>query len=261
METPKIAAKQRVRAVAEDYRRQGYDVLEEPSPESLPDFLAGHQPDLIARRANETVVVEVKSRRSLADEPQVRDLARLLQGKEHWSFELVIVPEEKPVAPEGAQPFTREEVLRGLEEVVRLLELGFSEAAMLRTWGTAEAALRIIAEEQGVELERYAPSYILKRVVSDGIISREEYAFFMRAMEYRNALVHGFSTASFDTNLVRKLIVLIKQLIGQATAAQVVIPDVEPTPPAHVYSPRLVHPEQAPDFAKQVIEVSADAEL
>jgi hypothetical protein len=36
---------------------------------------------------------------------------------------------------------------------------------------------------------------------------------------------------------------------------------VETAPQAHIYSPRLVRPEQAVDFAKQVIEVSADAEL
>jgi hypothetical protein len=41
----------------------------------------------------------------------------------------------------------------------------------------------------------------------------------------------------------------------------VVIPEVETVPQAHVYSPRLVHPEHAADFVKQVIEVSADAEL
>jgi hypothetical protein len=41
----------------------------------------------------------------------------------------------------------------------------------------------------------------------------------------------------------------------------VVIPDMKSAPPAHIYSPRLVHPEQTPDFAKQVIEVSTDAEL
>lgn len=219
METTQISEKQRAQAVAEDYRRQGYDVVEEPSPESLPDFLAGHRPDLIARRGNETVIVEVKSRRALADDPQVRELARLLQGREHWSFELVVVPEERPLAPEGTQPFTREDVLRGLEEAERLLELGFSEAAMLRAWATAEAALRIVAEEQGVELELHTPSYMLKRAVSDGIISREEYAFFMRAMEYRNVLIHGFSTASFDSTLVKELIILVKQMVGYATAA------------------------------------------
>lgn len=42
----------------------------------------------------------------------------------------------------------------------------------------------------------------------------------------------------------------------------VIIPDLESAPPkARVYSPRLVHPEQANDFTKEVIEASADAEL
>ena len=50
-------------------------------------------------------------------------------------------------------------------------------------------------------------------------------------------------------------------VLPEHTKVYVVIPDVESAPPAHVYSPRLVHPEQAPDFAKQVIEVSTDAEL
>ena len=49
--------------------------------------------------------------------------------------------------------------------------------------------------------------------------------------------------------------------LPEHTKVYVVIPDVETAPQAHVYSPRLVHPEQAADFAKQVIEVSADAEL
>jgi len=49
--------------------------------------------------------------------------------------------------------------------------------------------------------------------------------------------------------------------LPEHTKVYVVIPEVETVPQAHVYSPRLVHPEQAEDFAKQVIEVSADAEL
>jgi hypothetical protein len=49
--------------------------------------------------------------------------------------------------------------------------------------------------------------------------------------------------------------------LPEHTKVYVVIPDVTTAPQAHVYSPRLVHPEQAADFAKQIIEVSADAEL
>jgi hypothetical protein len=49
--------------------------------------------------------------------------------------------------------------------------------------------------------------------------------------------------------------------LPEQTKVYVVIPDVETAPQAHIYSPRLVHPEHAVDFAKQIIEVSADAEL
>jgi hypothetical protein len=49
--------------------------------------------------------------------------------------------------------------------------------------------------------------------------------------------------------------------LPEHTKVYVIIPDVEIAAQAHVYSPRLAHPEQAADFAKQIIEVSADAEL
>jgi hypothetical protein len=39
------------------------------------------------------------------------------------------------------------------------------------------------------------------------------------------------------------------------TKVYVVIPDVEIPAQAHVYSPRLAHPEQAVGFAKQIIMV------
>jgi len=41
----------------------------------------------------------------------------------------------------------------------------------------------------------------------------------------------------------------------------VIVPGVEAGPQAHVYSPRLAHPEQAADFAKQIIEAPADAQM
>ncbi len=50
--------------------------------------------------------------------------------------------------------------------------------------------------------------------------------------------------------------------LPENTRVYVVIPDFEAAPlKARVYTPRLVHPEQANDFAKQVIEESADAGL
>ena len=49
--------------------------------------------------------------------------------------------------------------------------------------------------------------------------------------------------------------------LPEDTEVYVVIPEFKAVPPAHVHSPRLVHPEQAADFAKQVVQVADDAEL
>ena len=49
--------------------------------------------------------------------------------------------------------------------------------------------------------------------------------------------------------------------LPEQTKGYVVIPEMEAVPRAHIYSPHLVYPEQATDFAKQVIEVAANAEL
>ena len=49
--------------------------------------------------------------------------------------------------------------------------------------------------------------------------------------------------------------------LPEHTKVYVVIPAVEAKPLAYSGSPRLVRPEQAGDFAKQIIEVPTDAEL
>ena len=49
--------------------------------------------------------------------------------------------------------------------------------------------------------------------------------------------------------------------LPERTRVYVVIPDLEVVPKAYVQTPRLVYPEQASLFAKQVIEGVADAGL
>jgi hypothetical protein len=49
--------------------------------------------------------------------------------------------------------------------------------------------------------------------------------------------------------------------LPERSKVYVVIPDEGTAPQAHVYSPRLAHPEQVADFAKQIIEVAPDAGL
>ena len=48
-------------------------------------------------------------------------------------------------------------------------------------------------------------------------------------------------------------------ILPEHTKVYVVIPDVMTPPKAHVPSPRLARPEQAADFAKEIVEMSGNA--
>ena len=220
METNIPSAGQRAQELAQEYRNKGYEVIPEPSPEQLPDFLGEYRPDLLVRKGSESIVVEVKTRSSLAENPRLRDLARVLHAKPGWKFELVMVREkEKLNAPEGARPFAKEDVYSRLETVEGLLDTDSSEAAFLLGWGALEATVRLLAEEEQLTLERIAPSYLLHQAVTNGVISREDYALLLRAMKYRNALAHGFKTADFDAALVREIINTTKHLLEETSRA------------------------------------------
>ena len=47
--------------------------------------------------------------------------------------------------------------------------------------------------------------------------------------------------------------------LPEKTKVYVIIPGFEAKKAAHVYSPRLVHPEQAADFKKEIIEEQPNA--
>ena len=70
MEATTSRERQRARAIAEEYRSRGYEVIEQPSPEQLPEFLAGYHPDVLVRKGDEAIIVEVKSRSSLTKDPR-----------------------------------------------------------------------------------------------------------------------------------------------------------------------------------------------
>jgi uncharacterized protein YutE (UPF0331/DUF86 family) len=217
METIATLVRQRTRAIAEEYRRRGYEVIEEPAQEQLPDFLSGYHPDLLIRKGDEARVVEVKSRAALTKEPQIRELARLLHAKLNWNFELVIVGEAEQLrTPEGARPFDRDDILQGIQAPEQLLELGFAEAALLLAWASLEATLRLLARKEDIVLDRLDPLYVLNQAVMHGIISRDEYNFLTKVMQYRNALAHGFKAVDFDRALVKELISTTQHLLQEA---------------------------------------------
>ena len=203
------------RKTAEEYCSKGYEV----SLEAPLDFLPGFRADLLVRKGDEVKVIEVKSRSSLAANPRISELARIIDSKPGWSFELLFVGEpEKLGSPEGARPFEGENILQRIEEAEKALEAGLPEAAFLLAWSAYEAATRELIAAQGVSNTSItSPGYVLDQAIFHGVISRNEYNALTRMRKYRNAIVHGFSMDDFSDVLVTELIETIRRITTIAT--------------------------------------------
>ena len=199
------------RKTAEEYRSKGYEVL----LEAPLDFMPGFRADLLVRKGDEARVIEVKSRPSLAADPKIGELARLIESMPGWTFELVLVGEpEKVDSPEGARSFESAGILHRLEEAERSLQAELPEAAFLLAWSASEAVIRELLAAQGVSGKSItSPGYVLDQGVFHGVISRNDYDALTRMRKYRNAIVHGFGTDDFNGELVMELIATIRRIM------------------------------------------------
>ena len=202
---------------AEEYRSKGYEVTLAPKL----DFLPGMTPDLLASRGDERIVVEVKSRTSLSADRRVAELARIIEDKPGWSFDLVLVAEpEKLDSPEGARSFEREQILRRSEAAEDLLEADMAEVAFIVAWSACEASIRSQVAEQGVPDRGVTASlFLLDQAVFEGVLSRSEYKYLTGLLPYRNAIVHGFDSGEFDAALVAGLIAFARRMADPASVS------------------------------------------
>ena len=193
------AYRQKLQEIAAEYEARGYEVLVEPSPEQLPEFLVGFRPDLVARRPNDSVVVEVKVGTQTAASERFRELAETIQRQPGWRFSLVVIdPRSDEVAPPTQPLLDRQEIVDRLGRANELLKTGATDAAFLLMWISVEALLRHIATREGLPLERVPSSSLMKELFSLGLLSRSELEVAQRAFSVRNALVHGFATTRLD---------------------------------------------------------------
>ncbi|MEH1850808.1 MAG: hypothetical protein V7L11_03760 [Nostoc sp.] len=216
METPTAnLERERLLKLAEEYREKGYEVFFHPNPEELPDFLNHYRPDMIVRRGEENVVIEVKSRSSLnsSSNQDLRNLAQAVEKHPGWRFELVMTNPKDIMYSLKAEGSLQEHEIESQLQVTRQLITQHPESAILYSWSLLEATLRLIAQKEELSLQRFDPLYLVKQLAIEGVISKSQYQLLMNSLLLRNSIAHGFKTTQITQNSVYELIELTEQLL------------------------------------------------
>ena len=213
--------RERLLILAEAYRDKGYEVSFHPNLEDLPDFLKNYQPDMIVRRGDEAVVIEVTSRSSLNSSTQyLRNLAQVVDQHPGWRFELVMTNPEDAIYSSKAEESLQEPEIESRLQIARQLATQHIESAILYSWSLVEATLRLVVEKEGLSLQRFDSLYLVKQLATEGVISQSEYQLLMNARSLRNAISHGFKTTQLTESSVYELIEITEQLLEALHAGE-----------------------------------------
>lgn len=133
--------RKRLLELAQEYRHKGYEVLLPPNPEELPDFLRDYRPEMIVRRGEEAVVIEVKSRSSIASAQYLQGLAQAVKEHPGWRVELVMTNPEDASYLANVNGSLQEHEIKSQLQVAKELAVHHAESAILYAWSLADWSL------------------------------------------------------------------------------------------------------------------------
>jgi REase_AHJR-like len=207
---------QELQQIARRYAAEGYTVVVNPGHELLPPFAAGHEVDILATKADQGVIAEVKrNRKGLAEVPRLSQLAEITNVQPGWRFDLVIVEPENPIekAAEKAHEPSEEQLSMMLDKAREIAAVGYHDIALTYAWAGLEAAMRRVRDD----VELYGgktPAELLRTLYSNGFMSREEFDRAREALRIRTEIVHGFAAAQVSDALVNDIIALARKIMG-----------------------------------------------
>jgi hypothetical protein len=213
---------EQVRRVAEQYEREGYAVVFRPRHEQLPTFLAGQEPDIIATRGDEHAVVAISlNHRDAKKKAGLAHLAKLVNSRLGWRFDLVVLERESPVqgVADRAQEPTDDQLQDMISRSRTARDAGLSVVALISAWAALEAAMRRVRDDAEL-YGRTTPMQVLGTLYSNGFLTREELDRAREAWTLRTQAVHGFVTPPIDSGLIEDVLNLAAKLVGSESQAE-----------------------------------------
>ena len=170
------------RAIA-GYEADGYTI----SVEAQLPVPGGFRADAVARRDNETVVIEVRSADlSDPDRDRLGRLAQVVAAQAGWRVDIVTY---EPVVPPPDPD--REDAVRRVEEARQVAGVS-ADAAVLLIWSAIEGALLRLSEQRGLgSVRSVPPRTLIHQLTIDGVLSDNQAAELDDFAKMRNEIAHG----------------------------------------------------------------------
>jgi REase_AHJR-like len=213
------------RVAQENFRRriepvpEGWDLIFEPSPASLPGPLASLRLDAVATDGKAGIVYEFAvGRRALQDNGKVeklRELRRATHSIPGWSFELIIVPEPPPALLSLAAIDERVEAIRSiLAPEGQNAENGvLLDGMFLMAFTVLESCIAALAFEHDIDYQPLAVS-LGTALTEEGVVSQEQLDKVRRYQDKRNRIVHGVR----ETHVTRNEVIALLSLSAEIRA-------------------------------------------
>lgn len=208
-----------VLAVARELQEDGWAVIPEPKPDQLPLPLQRYRPDLIAERAGEHLLVEIKSlpafrHTQLDTRGQLSQLAKAVSELPNWSFRLVWTGDDPGIA-------SAEVTSRRAHEAVAVSTLSV-EAGLLIAWSAVKGALASAIANQvpkPIQRTQMAGLRLLDMALDLDLIDDPEQAFLREAYKARTAVAHGATPPGIGQEIVERVSSWVQSFSARRTQA------------------------------------------
>lgn len=201
-----------VRALGEEFLEEGYEGVDPRLYRG--ELPSGFIPDLMFRRGDEVVVIEVKRSEEHRTVSQIRRVKDEIEKKPNWRFHLFVIPHHR-----------REQVLsdnlKDLEDRIcfaeRLNHDGKFEEAAVVLWMAIEASLRaLLTQRQSRPNPGVSGMSMARSLYAFGDLTEEDAKRIDEASQVRNLAVHGYRLKP-RKRLKKQLFAVARALAESAT--------------------------------------------
>lgn len=191
------------RIVAKELEDNGYTVVFTPMPEKIPFSLGNYTPDLLATKADENLLIEIKRREPSTSNviERYRKIANIIQAQPNWQF-LIRTFDDTAAKMQASfkQLVDLETIQKYLAKAESIAAAGNPELAVPYFWNAIVALLRHMASEAEIDFSELSDRSLVNQLYTFGEISDDERVMLLGWNELGTRAVNdlAFSVSAED---------------------------------------------------------------